>query len=169
MHLTHPGRYLQADMRLLPEFYQVPLQFPSNFVQIAFSKQVIPPQRFLVAVEQLAGGDAMHRLTRALYQEMFATSEELAPLDTPERLTQVARKAGLEQKLVDEALQAMDGDAVKATLRANCDELLGQGGFGTPSCLVEPAGGEKVMVFGSDRLELIAHLLGEPYAGVNPK
>lgn len=158
-----------SDLRTLPDLHRVPLRFPSNFGEIVFSKKVIPPQRFLTAVDRLTSGQATQRLARALFREMFHTADELVPLDRPERLTELALRAGVDRAVIDEALLQKDAEQTRATIRANVEELVGLGGFGVPTFQVERPDREKVIVFGSDRIELLAHLLGEKYDGVNPK
>jgi glutathione S-transferase kappa 1 len=163
-----------ADLQTLPKFFQVPLQFPSNFVSIAMSRQVIPPQRFLVSVQQtVANQDAEQRaliqLSRAMYAAMFKSSGELIPLDTPDRLRELAAIAGLQPDTTEKALQQMNSDSVKDELRRNVDEAVKAGVFGTPSFLVErPEDAQPQLVFGSDRIEVLAYLLGEKYQGPVP-
>jgi 2-hydroxychromene-2-carboxylate isomerase len=47
-------------------------------------------------------------------------------------------------------LAGIEDSSVKATLRANTDELVGRGGFGSPTLFV----GGSDMYFGNDRLDL---------------
>ena len=68
-------------------------------------------------------------------------------LANAEVLAEIAAKAGLERQRF---LAAIEADACKKRLRDNTDELIGRGGFGSPTMFV---GGE--MFFGNDRLPLV--------------
>ena len=59
----------------------------------------------------------------------------------------VAAKAGLDGQAL---LEACGRDEIKGTLRANTEELMARGGFGSPTIFV----GDD-MYFGNDRLPLI--------------
>ena len=64
-----------------------------------------------------------------------------------EVLAEIAAQAGLERQRF---FAAIETDACKRRLRANTDELIARGGFGSPTMFV---GGE--MFFGNDRLPLV--------------
>jgi 2-hydroxychromene-2-carboxylate isomerase len=69
-----------------------------------------------------------------------------------EVLAGVARRAGLEPT---ELLAKLGAPELKARLRANTDELIARGGFGSPSMIVD--GGD--LYFGNDRLVLVREAL----------
>lgn len=62
-------------------------------------------------------------------------------------LADIAAKAGLERQRF---FSAIETDSCKARLRANTDELIKRGGFGSPTMFVDGA-----MFFGNDRLPLV--------------
>jgi 2-hydroxychromene-2-carboxylate isomerase len=64
-----------------------------------------------------------------------------------EVLADIATKAGLDRQRF---FAAIETDACKQKLRANTDELMARGGFGSPTIFV---GGS--MFFGNDRLPLV--------------
>jgi 2-hydroxychromene-2-carboxylate isomerase len=64
-----------------------------------------------------------------------------------EVLAEVAVRAGLERQRF---FAAIETDSCKARLRANTDELIARGGFGSPTMFVGNA-----MFFGNDRLPLV--------------
>ena len=64
-----------------------------------------------------------------------------------EVLAEIAVRAGLERQRF---FAAIETDACKARLRANTDELMARGGFGSPTMFVGNA-----MFFGNDRLPLV--------------
>ena len=64
-----------------------------------------------------------------------------------EVLADIASRAGLERQRF---FAAIETDACKARLRANTEELMARGGFGSPTMFVGSA-----MFFGNDRLPLV--------------
>ena len=62
-------------------------------------------------------------------------------------LADIATKAGLERQRF---FAEIETDACKARLRANTDELIARGGFGSPTMFVGSS-----MFFGNDRLPLV--------------
>ena len=64
-----------------------------------------------------------------------------------EVLADIAAKAGLERQRF---FAAIETDACKQKLRANTDELIARGGFGSPTMFVGSS-----MFFGNDRLPLV--------------
>ncbi|EYC09669.1 hypothetical protein Y032_0059g2988 [Ancylostoma ceylanicum] len=62
-------------------------------------------------------------------------------------------------------LEASSSDEIKQTLKKNTDEALAMGCFGAPWIHVHTRGGKVEPFFGSDRLPLIGHLIGEQFQG----
>ena len=62
-------------------------------------------------------------------------------------LADIAAKAGLDRQRF---FAAIETDACKQKLRANTDELIARGGFGSPTMFVGSA-----MFFGNDRLPVV--------------
>jgi 2-hydroxychromene-2-carboxylate isomerase len=88
---------------------------------------------------------ALTDFTRAAFQSYFGAQENL---DDPDVLVAVANNVGLN----GEALRARSAsDAVKALLRANTDELIARGGYGSPTLFVD----QTDMYFGNDQLPLV--------------
>ena len=70
-----------------------------------------------------------------------------AVLIDEEVLADIAVRAGLERQRF---FAGIETDSCKARLRANTDELIARGGFGSPTMFVGNA-----MFFGNDRLPLV--------------
>src|SRR5208282_5693245 len=64
-----------------------------------------------------------------------------------EVLREIVRQVGLDEK---EYFEKINAPEYKARLRANTEELIERGGFGSPSIFVDG-----VMFFGNDRLPLV--------------
>ena len=82
---------------------------------------------------------------RAAFHAYWTANRDIAQDDV---LGDVAERAGIDPAAL---FAAVGEDAVKAQLRANTDELIARGGFGSPTIFV---GGDD-MYFGNDRMPLI--------------
>jgi 2-hydroxychromene-2-carboxylate isomerase len=90
--------------------------------------------------------------TRAAFESYFGAQENL---DDPEVLVAAANSVGLD----GEAMRVKAGtDEVKALLRANTEEVIARGGYGSPTIFVDG----KWMYFGNDQLPLVEFRLGKP-------
>jgi 2-hydroxychromene-2-carboxylate isomerase len=78
---------------------------------------------------------------------------DLADISQDDVLRPLAAEVGLDP---DAFFKAIAEPSVKDQLRANTDELIARGGFGSPTMFVD--GGD--MYFGNDRLVLVEHALG---------
>lgn len=88
---------------------------------------------------------ALTDFTRAAFGSYFGAQENL---DDPQVLIAVANGAGLDGAAIHAKSQT---DAVKALLRANTDELIARGGYGSPTIFVD----KDDMYFGNDQLPLV--------------
>jgi 2-hydroxychromene-2-carboxylate isomerase len=87
--------------------------------------------------------------TRAAFESYFGAQENLDDADV---LVAVANSVGLD----GEAMRAeSQTDAVKARLRANTDEVIARGGYGSPTIFVDTT----KMYFGNDQLPLVEFAL----------
>lgn len=94
---------------------------------------------------------ALARFAEAAFEAYFGRELNL---DDPAVLAQVATAVGLD----GEALVARTAeDAVKQRLRANTDEAIARGAFGSPTMFV----GDR-MWFGNDQLPLVRQALAQP-------
>ncbi len=73
---------------------------------------------------------------------------ELKDISQPEEMMALCELVGMDGAAVLEAIQS---DEVKARLRANTQDVIDRGGFGSPTMYIN----ETDMYFGNDRLELI--------------
>jgi 2-hydroxychromene-2-carboxylate isomerase len=96
---------------------------------------------------------ALATFTKAAFESYFGRAENL---DDPDVLVAVANAAGLDGAAMRAASQT---DAVKALLRANTDELVARGGYGSPTMFIDRTD----MYFGNDQLPLVeAALMRNP-------
>ncbi len=92
---------------------------------------------------------ALTIFTKAAFESYFGAQENL---DDPEVLVAVANGVGLD----GEAMRAKSQtDEVKALLRANTEEVIERGGYGSPTIFVD----KTRMYFGNDQLPLVEFAL----------
>jgi 2-hydroxychromene-2-carboxylate isomerase len=117
----------------------VALQFPSQYHP---AKSVAAMRMACALADDMP---ALTSFTRAAFESYFGRAENL---DDPDVLVAVANAAGLDGEAMRAAAQT---DAVKALLRANTDELIARGGYGSPTIFVDHTD----MYFGNDQLPLV--------------
>lgn len=133
--LQHSWKVLQDWARLAG----VPMNFPSQW----HPAKSVHAMRFAAALEDDQA--ALVRFARAAFASYFGRQENL---DDPAVLAAVADAEGLDGT----ALTAAAGsDAVKARLRANTEEIVARGGYGSPTIFVDRTD----MYFGNDQLPLV--------------
>jgi 2-hydroxychromene-2-carboxylate isomerase len=117
----------------------VEMNFPSQW----HPAKSVHAMRFACALE----GDqaALRRFAKAAFESYFGSQENL---DDPAVLAAVADSIGLNGAAL---LAAAQTDAVKARLRANTEEVIARGGYGSPTIFVDGTD----MYFGNDQLPLI--------------
>jgi 2-hydroxychromene-2-carboxylate isomerase len=110
-----------------------PTVFPVNSVKVMRACLFLEPEGKLAA------------FARAAFEAYWGRDEDISQDDVIERL---CAAAGVDAAKV---MAGMGDPAVKAALKANTDELIARGGFGSPTMFVNGAD----MYFGNDRLELV--------------
>lgn len=136
------NRRLQHSWKVLKDWARlagVPMNFPSEW----HPAKSIQAMRFCCAIEDDQA--ALVRFAGAAFASYFDRQENL---DDPAVLEAVANAAGLDGAAMRAA--AAD-DAVKARLRANTDEVVARGGYGSPTIFVDRTD----MYFGNDQLPLV--------------
>jgi 2-hydroxychromene-2-carboxylate isomerase len=149
---VNPGVYAareQADNRRLQHSWKVLKDWAALAgVEMNFPSQYHPAKSVNAMRMCCALADDMPALTdftRAAFQSYFGAQENL---DDPDVLVAVANRAGLDGAAIRAASQT---DTVKALLRANTDELIARGGYGSPTIFVDTTD----MYFGNDQLPLV--------------
>ncbi len=135
------ARYYAKDLRDWARAYGLaigqPTVFPVNSVRamrgafVALEHGVLPPY------------------ARAVFEAYWGDDRDIS---RPEVLAAIVDRVGLDP---DEYFRKIESDAYKGKLRANTDELIERGGFGSPTLFVNSAD----MYFGNDRLELVRRAL----------
>ena len=121
----------------------VSMRFPSAY----HPAKSVNAMRMACALE--ADQEALRRFAAAAFESYFGAQENL---DDPEVLIAAANAAGLDGPAIAAAAVS---DANKLRLRANTDELIARGGYGSPTIFVDGTD----MYFGNDQLPLVEFAL----------
>jgi 2-hydroxychromene-2-carboxylate isomerase len=123
-----------------------------DWARLAGLKIKMPPSVFPVnsvkamrACLVVAPAGAMVPFARAVFESYWSRDEDISQ---DEVLAAVCAQVGLD---AGEILAMAATPEIKAALKANTDELIARGGYGSPTMFVNGAD----MYFGNDRLELV--------------
>ncbi|CAC5359941.1 GSTK1 [Mytilus coruscus] len=100
-------------------------------------------------------------LSRQFWMRVWSRDEGITE---DEHFTQAAKKAGMKDDIIKKALKRSKDKDVADRLQAFADEARANGAFGAPTMIVH-VNGEKEMLFGSDRFNILAEMLGEKFDG----
>jgi 2-hydroxychromene-2-carboxylate isomerase len=114
-----------------------------NFPSLWHPAKSVNAMRFCCALAH--DMPALTAFSRETFAAYFGAEENL---DDPAILIAAANRAGLDGNALWAAAQT---DDVKALLRANTDELIARGGYGSPTIFVDGSD----MYFGNDQLPLV--------------
>ncbi len=102
------------------------------------------------------GNEAMTPFATALFQAYWSNDQDISQDAV---LTEICAKIGID---AGEFFKGIGDQAVKNQLKANTDEVMARGGFGSPTIFLDKTD----MYFGNDRLPLIREALQRAKAGV---
>ncbi|XP_015226198.1 PREDICTED: glutathione S-transferase kappa 1 isoform X3 [Cyprinodon variegatus] len=122
--------------------------------------------RFVTAVQQIEkGGDKqVERVSRELWRRIWSEDKDITQ---PQSFSEAAKKAGLTDSKIEEALKLCTSQEIKDKLKHTTEEALNYGAFGFPMVICH-IDGKPEMFFGSDRFELMANCMGEKWLGPTP-
>ncbi|MEC8771108.1 MAG: DsbA family protein, partial [Pseudomonadota bacterium] len=119
------------------------MNFPSEHHPL----KSVHAMRFCCALED--DQPALERFASEAFEAYFTHARNL---DDPAELVAVADAAGLDGAVLAERARSQ---TVKDRLRANTDETIARGAFGSPTIIVPDPGGEEQLYFGNDQLPLV--------------
>jgi 2-hydroxychromene-2-carboxylate isomerase len=143
------NRKLKHSWKVLKDWAKladVELNFPSQW----HPAKSVNAMRFCSALAD--DMPALTEFSRAAFQSYFGAQDNLDDADVLER---VASGVGLDGAAIRARSQT---DEVKALLRANTEELIARGGYGSPTIFVDGTD----MYFGNDQLPLVEAALAKP-------
>lgn len=142
------SRRLQHSWKVLADWAAL-AGVTMNFPSIYHPAKSIAAMRMCTALEQ--DQVALRTFAQAAFESYFGRQENL---DDPDVLIAAATAAGLDGSAIAKAALT---DAVKLQLRANTDELIARGGYGSPTIFIDGSD----MYFGNDQLPLVEFALKE--------
>jgi 2-hydroxychromene-2-carboxylate isomerase len=144
------AKYYVKDLRDWAKFYGIkignPTVFPVNSVKAMRGALVADEHRII------------SRYSKRVFESYWGDDKDISQDDV---MRKIVREIGLDEK---EFFAKIASDEYKARLRANVEELIERGGFGSPTMFVEGS-----MFFGNDRLPLVEHELAGRLGGALDK
>lgn len=129
-------------------YYEKDLQDWARFAGVKIGKPPVFPVRAVAAMRCVIAADelgALVPLAKALFEAYWGRLEDISQ---PDILMKVAESVGLEAPRL---LSRSEEPAIKDRLRANTEDVIARGGFGSPTMFVNGSD----MYFGNDRLPLV--------------
>ncbi|XP_069317799.1 glutathione S-transferase kappa 1 isoform X4 [Eulemur rufifrons] len=149
--LPRKAQYLSQDIKLLRQHFQIPIQFPKDFFSVILEKGSLSAMRFLTALS-LEHPEMLEKVSRELWMRVWSRAAE---------------KAGMTIEQAQGILEKISTPKVRNQLKETTEAACRYGAFGLP-ITVAHVDGQTHMLFGSDRMELLAYLLGEKWMGPVP-
>lgn len=140
------ARYYQKDLADWADYYGIKIGMPPVFPVNAVKCM----RGALVALDE----GCLVPYARAVFEAYWG---DLKDISQDEVLAAICDEVGLDST---DFLVRITQDAIKARLRANTDEVIERGGFGSPTIFVGTS-----MFFGNDRLPLVERALTNERAG----
>lgn len=138
------ARYMAKDLRDWADFYGLRIRFPPSVFPVNSVKSL---RGALVALEQ----GKISEYSRAVFSAYWGDDRDIG---RDEVLASLVREVALDPS---EYFEKINLPPYKERIRANTDECIRRGGFGSPTVFVGDS-----MFFGNDRLVLVEHALGGP-------
>ncbi|XP_004382424.1 glutathione S-transferase kappa 1 isoform X3 [Trichechus manatus latirostris] len=144
--------------------WNVDLQLrPSYIAGIMKDSGSLSAMRFLTAV-CLECPEMLEKVSRELWMRIWSLNEDITE---PQSILTAAEKAGMSAEQAQEILGKISTPKVKNQLKETTEAACNYGAFGLP-ITVAHVDSQTHMLFGSDRMELLAYLLGEKWMGPVP-
>lgn len=154
--LPRKAKYLTNDIKLLGQQIQVPINFPKDFFSVILEKGSLSAMRFLTAMKS-EHPEMLEKASRELWMRVWSRDEDITD---PQSILAAAEKAGMSTEQARRILEKTSTPQVKNQLKETTEAACKYGAFGLP-VTVAHVDGQTHMLFGSDRMELLAHLLGK--------
>ncbi|KAF9977611.1 Glutathione S-transferase kappa 1 [Actinomortierella ambigua] len=153
------GTYMFTDLMRISAISKIPVKFPSRF-----PISTILPQRLLLAIQKYEPAKLEEAILK-FYEAYWALDKDVS--DKQVLVDALLSVFGGSMAKVEQMFAATQEAEIKKLLTDNTNECVQKGGFGAPFFSVTKAGSDKEhLIFGSDRFEIIANLLGVPYPGL---
>ncbi|XP_044535541.1 glutathione S-transferase kappa 1 isoform X1 [Gracilinanus agilis] len=136
---------------------------PSFIAGIMKDSGSLNAMRFLTAVN-MEKPEMLEKVSRELWMRIWSRDEDITE---PQSILAAAEKAGLSKEQAKRLLENSSTDKVKNKLKETTSAACNYGAFGLPTIVVH-MDNKPCVIFGSDRMEVLAYLLGEQWLGPMP-
>lgn len=155
--------YMQSDLQQLSQLYKIPMKMPDDIYKVIIEKGSMNAQRLLTAVKMEYPPESVEALSRQLWGRVWGRNEDICELTS---LTEAMLRAGFGEQEASRMVGRLNEKDVRNNLKQTTQVAFNKyKAFGAPSIVVEGGQGREKLVFGSDRMEVIAQMLGEKYEG----
>ncbi|NXW45072.1 GSTK1 transferase, partial [Nyctiprogne leucopyga] len=154
--LPKRAEYILKDVKRMSKYYQVPIQMAKADFQRVLGTATLGAMRFITAID-MTQPQYVEPLSREFWMRFWSQHEDISQ---PENMLAAAGQAGLSSDVAQKVLEMISSPAVKNRLKETTEEAIKYGAFGMPA-VVAHVNGEPHLFFGSDRLELLASVIGE--------
>lgn len=161
--LPKRAEYLLKDIKRMAKYYQVPVTLSEDVFQRILGNSSLGAMRFITAAD-MTQPKYLEPLSREFWLCFWSQHEDISQVES---ILAVAEKAGLSSELTQKLLEMISSPAVKNRLKETTEEAVKYGAFGMPA-VVAHVNGKPHLFFGSDRLELLASIIGEKWLGPVP-
>ncbi|KAF8983093.1 Glutathione S-transferase kappa 1 [Entomortierella lignicola] len=152
------GAYMFQDLDRITKTAGIPFKFPSQFPVLTVSTM-----RLLIAIQKYEPSKYEQSIEK---EEYWVNDKNVSQKDV--LVNALVPIFGSKSK-VEELYEMTSNKEIKQELIDNTQMAVDVGAFGAPTFIVKKAGSnEELMIFGSDRFELMTSLLGLPYPGLAP-
>ncbi|XP_035169574.1 glutathione S-transferase kappa 1 [Oxyura jamaicensis] len=161
--LPKRAEYMLKDIERMGKYYQVPVTISADDFQRIFGKSSLGAMRFITAID-MTQPKYLEPLSREFWMRFWSQHEDISQ---QESIVAVAGQAGLSSEFTQKLLDMISSPEVKNRLKETTEEAIKYGAFGMPA-VVAHFNGKPHLFFGSDRLELLANVIGEKWLGPVP-
>lgn len=122
--------------------------------------------QFVTAIDSLSEGQMTEIISRNLWKAIFCNNPG-KDISDPNVWLEVGKLGAIDESLLTKAIEHSKTNEIQSQVIFNSKLIVQHGGFGLPSIILETPETSHLL-FGSDRIELLAYLLGEKYLGPCP-
>ncbi|GIY28731.1 glutathione S-transferase kappa 1 [Caerostris darwini] len=162
--VPNKGIYMARDLKRLQAYFQIPLIIPNNLMDLIMRKGSINAQRFLTAID-IQKPEYLESISRALWLRLYKDHTDITEVQS---FREAGQTIGIDPETLEKCLKMINDAHTKQRLQQYTDDALKYGAFGAPMIVAHIKGKPQVF-FGSDRFELLAYVLDEPWLGPVPQ
>lgn len=147
---------MTKDLYRLADYHGIEFKFPRDVLSIMLNNGSLNAQR-LLTVTKSNSPEFLEELSRQLYRRLWLKDEDITEDSS---LREACIASNMTADLTEKFINMTKDQNIKDLLKESTSEAIDYGAFGLPSIVVEH-NKKPQLLFGSDRLFLLAHYLGE--------